>query len=374
MNINFYMPTNVIMMEDCVLKNAALFMDYGNTALIVTGANSAKMNGALDDITEALNSMGINYHLFDKVMANPTVACIYEGAAFARDHQVDFVIGIGGGSPMDAAKAIALLAVQEIPEEEIFLGKFTKHALPLVLIPTTAGTGSEVTPYSILTNVKSQTKTSIATPAIFPKLALLDAKYMKNLSMATTINTAVDALSHAVEGMLTVRGTEISNYFAVESIKKLLPCLQNISIEMGKNNPVISMDIREKLLYGSMLAGIVITHTGTTAVHAMGYSLTYFKNIDHGRANALLLPSFLRFVMKRDADTIKKILSAMGLDTIDEFESLCLLLLGERESITDKEIERFTAIAAVAKNIPNSKIVPDKEDIINIYSRSLPII
>ncbi len=374
MNINFFMPTKVIMAQDCIQNNATLLGELGSKALIVTGANSAKNNGSLQDITKALEAMDLPFILYDKVMANPTVAIVYEGARLAKEHQVDFVIGIGGGSPMDAAKAIALVAGSDIPEEEFFLGNYKDKALPIALVPTTAGTGSEVTPYSILTNIKLQTKTSIATPLIFPKLALLDAKYMRNLSMSTTIHTALDALSHAIEGMLSVRATDISNIIATESIKKIVPCLRFLSPEKDQDISGLTIDIREKLLYGSMLAGIVISHTGTTVVHSMGYSLTYFKNIDHGRANALLLPSFVRFFMKSDPDTVKRILNAMGLETIDEFEATFLRLIGEREQVTELELERYAGIAINAKNVVNSKVVPNKEDIVNIYHRSLQII
>ncbi len=374
MELNFYMPTKVIMGEDCVTKQAVLFKEYGRKALIVTGTNSAKINGALQDVEEALESQRIEYDLFDQIMANPTVACVYEGAAYAKEKKADFIIGIGGGSPMDAAKAIALLAVQDIAEEEIFLGKFVNQALPLVLIPTTAGTGSEVTPYSILTNTAGQTKTSIASPAIFPKLALLDAKYMRNLSVEITVNTGVDALSHAIEGMLSVRGTIVSDGIAVQSIQEIVPCLSALSPDTNKPATEIPMQLREKLLYGSMLAGVVISHTGTTAVHSMGYSLTYFKNIDHGRANGLLLPSFLRFVMKQDATLVKQILSAMSFSSLDDLEALFLRLLGERERITGQEIEKYAGIAIKAKNILNSKVKPEKEDLIQMYERSLNVI
>lgn len=373
MNIKFFMPTKVIMEDDCVAKNAALLKEYGQRALIVTGANSAKNNGSLQDITEALSALDIQYHIYDKVMVNPTVSCVYEGAAYAKKMNVDFVIGIGGGSPMDAAKAIALLAVQDIPEEELFICKFNDKALPLVMIPTTAGTGSEVTANSILTSDKLQTKRSINSQVLFPKLALLDAKYMKNLPMNITVNTALDALSHAVEGMLSIRSTEVSNLFAVESIRKITQCLPHLSAGDDQNISNLTMNIREKLLYGSMLAGIVISHTGTTAVHAMGYSLTYFKNIDHGRANALLLPSFLKFTAKSDPETVKKILVSMGLNTLDDFEALFLGLIGEREQITGKELDCFTGISINARSVSNSKVIPTKEDIYNIFSRGLQV-
>ncbi len=374
MNTNLYMPTKVIMSQECILNNTQLLNKYGRRALIVTGLHSSKANGALEDITKALASLNIDYFIFDKVMANPTVACVYEGAAFAKDNKVDFVIGLGGGSPMDAAKAMALLAVQEIPEEELFLNQFGDEALPLIMIPTTAGTGSEVTSNSILSSDVLQTKRSISSPSLYPKLALLDAKYMKQLPMSITINTALDALSHAIEGMISLRSTVFSDFVAVESIKKIAACLKYLSLGKEQDITNLTVDIREKLLYGSMLAGIVISHTGTTAVHAMGYSLTYFKNIDHGRANALLLPSFLRFIAKSNGELVSKVLEPMGMRTIDEFEALFLGLIGEEEKITAKDLELFTEISSKAKSIPNSKVVPLKEDIYNLYARSLQIL
>ena len=341
--------------------------------LIVTGGNSAKLCGALQDVTLSLQNQGIDFDVFDRIKSNPTVESVYEGAEFAKEKQAEFVIGIGGGSPMDAAKAIALLANQELREEVIFLGRYVDRALPIILIPTTAGTGSEVTPYSILTNDLKQTKTSISSPVLFPKIAFLDARYTKSLPMLTTINTALDALSHSIEGMLSVRASSISNALAVESIGRIKQCLSSLSPSPAANNK-ISIDIREKLLYASMLAGVVIAHTGTTVVHPMGYCLTYFKNLDHGRANGLILPSFLRFVAKHDAEAVKKILAASGVTTLDELEAIFLRLLGDREQITAKELERYTAIASQAKNVTNSRVIPTKEDIESIFARSLPIV
>ena len=374
MDINFFMPTKIILSEDCINKNAIRMKDYGKKAMIVTGANSAKASGALQDVINALHSQGVDFELYDRIRSNPSIASVYEGADFAKEKGVEYIIGIGGGSPMDAAKAIALLAAQELSEEELFLGKYEDKVLPIILIPTTAGTGSEVTPYSILTNDVKQTKTSISSPLLFPKIAFLDARYTKSLPMLTTINTALDALSHAIEGMMTVRADYSSNSLAMESIKRIAQCLGSLTPSSAENSSSkLSIDLREKLLYASMLAGVVIAHTGTTAVHSMGYCLTYFKNVDHGRANGLILPSFLRFIARHDSDTVKKILSAMGVTTLDEMEAIFLRLLGERESITMKEIERYTTIAFQAKNVVNSKVKPTKEDIENIYARSLTV-
>ncbi|MBP1756061.1 MAG: alcohol dehydrogenase, class [Firmicutes bacterium] len=375
MNINFFMPTKVIMSEECIIKNAELIKEYGVKALIVTGGNSAELSGALSDVITALQNQGISYDIYNRIHSNPSIASVYEGAAYAREIKAEFIIGIGGGSPMDASKAIALLAVQQLKEEELFSGQYGTQALPLILVPTTAGTGSEVTPYSILTNDAKQTKTSISSPLLFPKIAFLDARYTKSLPMSITINTALDALSHAIEGMLSVRSTFVSNALASESIYRITQCLRSLSPSkvLGVEHQ-LSIDIREKLLCGSMFAGVVIAHTGTTVVHAMGYCLTYFKDVDHGRANGLILPSFLRFIAKHDPEQVKRVLTAMGVASMDEFEALFLRLLGEREQITTKELERYVSIASQAKNRTNSKVVPTKEDIENIYTRSLTIV
>ena len=131
-------------------------------------------------------------------MSNPTVECVYDGAETAMEEEVDFVIAIGGGSSMDSAKAIALLAVSDIERKNLFDSNIGNKALPMIHIPTTAGTGSEVTPYAILTNHENRQKEYCVTMPFSPTYALLDAKYTKNLGLATTVNTAIDSLSHSV--------------------------------------------------------------------------------------------------------------------------------------------------------------------------------
>lgn len=357
MELTYCMPTRILSGRDCVVKKGAELAAFGKKALIVTGSRSAKANGSLDDVLKALASNAQEYCLYDRVMSNPTIACAYQGAAFAKQNGADFVIAIGGGSPMDAAKAMALLACQDIPEAELFSGKYGTEALPIVCVPTTAGTGSEVTQYSILTNDKAETKTSIATALIFPKLALLDAKYLSGLNRATAVNTVVDALSHAIEGMLSVRASELSDLLACESIRLISSCFTDLS------EGTLSFEQLERLLYASTLAGMVIANTGTTAVHAMGYSLTYFKNVDHGRANGLLLGEYLKFAQKTNEPLVRKILAPMKLSSVSAFKTLMEKLLGEKETLTGEEIARFSAIAAKARNIPNSAVAPSESDI-----------
>jgi alcohol dehydrogenase class IV len=231
MNVNFYMPTKVIMEVGCVIKHKESMRGLGKKAMLVTGRNSAKYNGSQADVTQALQSMGISYVIYDQVMSNPTIDCVYEGASLAKKENVEFIISIGGGSPMDAGKAIALLAAQEVSKENLFAGQYEHKVLPMVHVPTTAGTGSEVTQYAILTNDKAQTKTSIATPFLFPTIAFCDPTYMMGLNDTVTINTAIDALSHAIEGMLSIRSTALSDALAVESIQVIMQNIKSVKNE-----------------------------------------------------------------------------------------------------------------------------------------------
>ncbi|MEA4814440.1 MAG: iron-containing alcohol dehydrogenase family protein [Oscillospiraceae bacterium] len=363
MKQNFYLPTKIIMDTDCVAANAKQLAALGTKALIVTGAHSAHVNGSLDDVTQALKSEGRAYKVFDKVEPNPTVECVYAGAKCARDAGCDFVIAIGGGSPMDSAKAIAMLAIQDIPEAKIFSGGY-KERLPLCCIPTTAGTGSEVTQYSILTNDSAKTKTSLASPVLFPDLALLDSKYMASLPRSTMINTVLDSMSHSAEGYLSVKSTAFSDTLALKAMRIIGRCLERLGTG-GLNG-----DDRADLLLASTMGGMVIVHTGTTAVHAMGYSLTYFRHIDHGRANGILLTEFLKRAERACPERTADILTALGFSSFTDMERKLNLLLGKKEKITGEELSEYADIAIKAGNIANCLWKPERSDLYDIYLAS----
>ncbi len=361
----YHMPTRVIMGENCIKSNPEIFLGIGRKVLIVTGAKSAKNNGSLDDVIDTLASNGQAWVIFDRVDPNPSIACVKEGTIFAQKEEVDSIIAIGGGSPMDAAKAINLLACQDISEDNLFSGNYGTKIMPMIFVPTTAGTGSEVTPYSILTNDRAQTKTSLSSPILFPKFSFLDARYMESMPIDITINTAIDALSHSIEGMLSIKANPITNSLAAESIRRIASCFN--ALKSG----CLSLEQRFELLYGSTLAGMVIANTGTTAVHSMGYSLTYFHNVDHGRANGLILASFMSYINEDNSELITSILSIMGLKTVQEFKDALNELLGERESLDKEKIEKYAAIAAKSKNASNSIVTPNKEDLVSILSEAL---
>jgi len=371
MTNKYYMPTRVIMGQDCITENSELFRTLGKKALIVTGAQSAKKNGSEKDVKTALDSVSIPYLVFDKIMSNPTISCVYEGASFAKENGVDFIIAIGGGSPMDAGKAIALLTAQDIEEGNLFSGSYENKVLPMAFVPTTAGTGSEVTQYAILTNDKAQTKTSIVSDLLFPTITFLDAKYTEYLGVVTTINTAIDALSHAVEGMLSVRASMVSDALAVAGIKMIINCVPDMMRALHSGSEVVfNLKVREQLLQASFMAGMVIAQTGTTAVHAMGYSLTYFKDIDHGRANGLLLGEYLKLVEMVRPDLAGRILVAMDFSEAEQFSELLNKLLGEKEEISTEEIKQYSKMAIQTKNIDNCVVKPIEENLRTMFELS----
>ena len=363
MILNFFMPTKVFLGKDCIIENAAQLKTLGKKAFIVTGRGSAKANGSLACVQGALQTSGIAYSVFDRILSNPSIELVREAAKIAREAGADFIIGIGGGSPMDAAKAIAILAANEVDDAVLFSGPYPHPVLPVVAVPTTAGTGSEVTQYSVLTDDKQQTKRSIANEVLFPQMAFLDASYTEKLPAHVTIHTAIDALSHVVEGYLSVKATTISDMLAAESMTILGKCLKALD---GK----VDFAVREQLLYASMLAGMVIAHTGTTALHSMGYSLTYFRDIDHGRANGLLMYEYLEFIAVEHGSRIDKMVSLMGMNSLEELKKCLDNLLGDKESISKSEIKQFSAKAIQAKNVLNTIRKPSEDHLAGIFERS----
>lgn len=355
----------------------------GQKALVVTGKKSARINGAYDDAVKALTANGQDYVLYDRVMANPTDTCVYEAGALARKEGCDFVLAIGGGSPMDAAKAAAVLGIKDIPKEDLFGTSFTS-ALPLAAVPTTAGTGSETTPYSVLVDTTGPdgktpkeggpAKRSIGSPLLFPRFAFLDAKYMAGLNRETTVNTAIDALSHAVEGFLSRRANYVSDILAKESICLIMDNVEPLlAFTVDSAAAVFPAEAREKLLLASAIAGMVIAQTGTALPHSMGYLFTINWNTDHGRANGLLLKSFLFWCREREAAAsisprIPELCAALGME-LEPFFAILEKLLGQREKASEAELQDWGS--QPMKNGANTYIQPTQEEILRIYRESV---
>lgn len=368
MQFGFFMPTKVLFGNDCIQQNATEFSVWGRRALVVTGRNSARISGALADVGAALDGQGIAWKLFDQIGENPTFAMVEAGGEAGKDFSPDMIVAIGGGSPLDAAKAIAVLSVNEIAASQLYDGNFLNPPLPIIAIPITAGTGSEVTQYSILTDAARQTKRSFAQPGLFAKVAFLDARYTQTLSPEVTLDTAVDALSHCIEGYLSRRANPLSDALALEAIRRFG------SVRTALTCGQYDLDIREALLYISMLGGMVIAQAGTTVVHALGYSLTYFHSVPHGRANGLLMGEFLRFNQGVAAEKTELLLTAMNMKSVDEFECWLDELFPVKTCLTEQELEEFADLAEKTANVANTPRQPNHEQLKQLLRDSLKLI
>ena len=333
MNMKFFMPTRVIMEKDAVVNNASLFLEYGKKALIVTGKHSAEINGSLEDTIKALNKCNINYVVFNEVEENPSLETIQKAADIGNDFGCEFIIGIGGGSPLDASKAIAVMMKNPEVSKENIIGAGKLDALDVVAIPTTSGTGSETTQYSIVTVHKEKTKMNLG-QEVFPKIALLDAKYTEFMPVKTTISTAIDAFSHLVESYLNKNANIVTDGIIEKSLTiwgKTIP-----SLLAGK----FTYEDRENLMIASTMAGVVIAQTGTSLPHGMGYPLTYFKNIPHGLANGCLYKEYL--AVFKDREKVNNIWRLLGLKSYKEMEDILVSLTKINIEISEEEIKSYT--------------------------------
>ncbi|MEN6461161.1 MAG: iron-containing alcohol dehydrogenase family protein [Syntrophomonas sp.] len=360
------LPTNIFFGADAVKNNYKSLESLGKKALIVMGqGGSARRNGALNDVCHALQQCSMTWENFDQVEANPSIATVRKGAEIAQISKCDYIIGIGGGSPLDAAKAIAILAVNDISDEKLVNLEF-ETALPLVAVPTTAGTGSEVTPASILTYPEVESKINVSSPLIIPRLAFLDPVYTLDLPLSITIDTAVDSLAHALEGYLAKRANPVTDIIARDALGILGPKLKEMAA--GQH---LTLEDRDNLLYASMLAGMVISHTGTSIPHALGYSLTYFKGLPHGRATGMILPGFMDFnVLHSNSPKVKAAMQWAGFKSVEEFRSILQRLLGKAQDCTQVEKEKYIEICMElkAKSVANNLVAANKNDLLNMIN------
>ena len=362
MNMNFYMPTKVISGKNCISQNKALFK-LGKSCMIVTGATSAIKSGALDDVIDALCECGIEYIVYDKIRENPLLSTCYDGGVIAREFGCDFVVGIGGGSPMDAAKAIAgFIANPDIEPDEIFNIPALNPSVPIILVPTTSGTGSEGNPYSILSLDGKDKKQTFNSPYSYARYAFLDYKYTISLSRNYSLSTALDAFCHCIESYMSPKSTEISRMFALFGAKNIWESFD----ELDKGD--ISEQTREALMYASFAGGVAINTTGTGFPHPMGYNLTFYADLPHGRACAVFIGKYVEYQSKCEEGI--KLLSdfAAYLGTSPDEIARRLPALAEFTAEIDEEtLTMFADKVKTAGNFANAPYKVSYDEMMEIY-------
>lgn len=363
---SLYINSKVISGKNCVIENANMLSGFGKKCLIVTSGSAAEKSGALSDVTGALNTCGIEYCIFNKITANPLVSTVIEGGKVARDFGADFIFGIGGGSPLDASKAVAICACN--PEYDInglYNRKIPSKALPVVLLGTTSGTGSEVTGVSVLTNDNNMQKKSISGGDCYASLVFADSKYTYSMGYDVTVSTALDAFAHAVEGWFSPKCDEIATTYA----KLALPKIYNGLKVLLENKKVPDEETRDELYYGSLFAGLELNICGAAFPHTVGYVLTENFNIPHGKACTAFVPFFLGKAKRADFERFLNLLSLLGENEVKVIKTIKELTnvkdLGASESQVDQWCLRWDDNVKNFKNSPGGFTVEEAKKALN---------
>lgn len=349
--MNFYIPVKVYSEENCVMKHGAELAALGTRALIVTGKNSARRCGAFDDVTKALSKNGVSWVEFAEVEENPSVETIMRARQVGCKVKADFVIGIGGGSPMDAAKAVALMMKHPDSDWTYMYDKSAETTtVPIAEIPTTAGTGSEVTAVSVLTRHDKHVKGSIP-HKIFPQLALIDGKYLTSAPSHVLANTTMDALCHLYESYVHSKATDFSRMCAEAGIRIWA---RSKEVILGRREACA--EDYQNMMNASCMAGMSIAHTATSIPHALSYRLTYSANMAHGKACGYFLAGYLK---EADPEQVSYILSLAGFDSADALEEYYVKTCG-RDEVPAEILEE--TVSEVLANESKLKLPPFKAD------------
>lgn len=362
------MPVKVLFEENCIINNKHYFSELGDKCLVVTGKSSAKLSGALDDIRNALASEGVSYEIFDEIMENPTFEILDKARNLYKDKGIDFVIGIGGGSPLDAAKMIAVLLKMEIGQVRDLLQEGDYRALPVVAVPTTSGTGSETTPYSIITDIEVDYKVTCKAK-VFPKIAMIDVKYFMTMPNSVTKSTAIDALCHLSEGYLVVNSNLYSDELALSGLKYFQKAMKDLE------DNSFTKEMHENLIHASTIAGMVISHSGTGIPHGMGYYLTMEDQVYHGKATGLFLASLVDLHLKRSPRSEKadRLLKILGFKDVEEFRHYILKVVGGHKINKELILDYAKAMSLNKRKLGAHDFEITYDDMLNAFLESLNI-
>lgn len=370
------MPVRIISGEGCV-SSFGKFRDLGGKCAIITGKNSHKTCPASGDVKKALSEQGVEYIFLAEAENNPTFANVCDMTGKVLSFGADFLVGIGGGSAMDAAKAAALFATSGIPRDgllydlngnlipDIYSYPYSAP-LPLVLVGTTAGTGSEVTANAVITTGStgdgSIVKKSVKTAESYARYAFCDPRYTETLSPEYTVGTALDFICHALEAMFSAKCGIIGKNAGLDAVRLGMPALE--AFVRGKRD----LSLRHDLLAASVIAGLAINDGGTTFPHALGYQLTNYHGLPHGYACAAFVGQFL--IRQQEKSDISEVLRALGCADAEEFSGKVRKMMSPYCTVprlTDDEAVKYTGLAMKNPGTFNNFLDLSREDILQIY-------
>lgn len=323
-NFDVMMPTRIIFGVGRIAEVGKVSRAYGKRALLVTYKDSFGMEETIDKTSDLLKEEGISVIRYSEVVPDPPTEIINQGAKVVKEESIDLLVGLGGGSAIDSAKAIGAVAVNGgdawdymacNPECKKF-----DSAMPVIAIPTTSGTGSETTAVAVLTKKQIKSKGSIVNPAIFAKVAIIDPELSATMPPSLTASTGIDAFGHAMEAFLSKRATPYVERLSPEAMKLIW---DNLSLAYEDGNNILA---RANMAWASCLGGMMLAQSGVIGVHALSQALGAHLNIPHGIAVAIATPVFLEYNRQESSKKYVQLAKELGIDkglkddeVIDEF-------------------------------------------------------
>lgn len=376
MNFNYYLPVNLIFGRGKVSELGNVTVRYGKKALIVTGRNSTKKSGLLERSKEYLKKASVDCAVFDQVPSNPHTTTAMKAAQMAKQESCDVIIGLGGGSILDCAKAAAFLAVNDGDINEYIFGlQQSDRALPIILVPTTCGTGSEGNGFAVLTNPENGDKKSLRCNAIVAKASIIDSECMITMPKDVLASVGYDALCHCMEAYISKSSqpiTDIMCLYGIELIGKYI-----VSVFLGSQ----SVEAWDAISLASTLGGMVINTAGVALPHGMEHPASGLKNIVHGQGLAALTPVIMQESINGSPEKFAVISRLLGgkneADYVDVLmrlqEKLQLTMKLSELGIEKKDIDWMTenCMKVAIGNINNHPVTFDREKIREIYYKAL---
>lgn len=377
----FSIPQYIISGENALQMSGQHISAFGKKALIVTDDVMVKL-GNVQKLTDTLDEIKVNYVIYSGVNSEPTHSMIDEGVEIYKKENCDFLIGIGGGSPMDAMKAIGAVVTNGGSICD-YMGKVIENKLPpTVAIPTTAGTGSEATKVSIITNTNTNVKMLLNDPKLMANLAIVDPVFTLTAPPAVTAATGVDALTHAIEAYTSLKAFSMSDIYAISAVKRIFDNIYEVFVN-GSN-----MQARREMAIAALEAGIAFSNASVTIVHGMSRPIGAMFHVPHGLSNAMLLKVCLPYIKPGATARLNQLAKEIGVfrqgmtpdEGADAFVTATLALLRTLNIQTPAEFginreEFFNAIPkmsidALASGSPgNTRRIPNEEEIQELYKK-----
>lgn len=369
-------PAKVLVGDNVLEDSKGLLAEYGKKALVVTGRHVGK-SVMMQRLKTALGRDGVEYEIFDGITGEPTDTMIEAGVEAYRTAGCDFCIGIGGGSPLDSAKAIAAMTVNSGAIAD-YNGKVIEGKIPnVVAIPTTAGTGSEATKFTIITDVKRDIKMLLKGDVLVPTLAIVDYAMSADSPKGVTAATGLDALTHAIESFVSVKASPATDKLVVEAVKKIMKYLP-VAYRDGNN-----VEARREMAEAALLAGVCINNSSVTVVHGMSRPIGALFHVPHGISNAMLLGTCLEDMRNEASEKYKALADAVGIgdkDFIEAVKELCRVCevptlkgYGIDEAKFVASIDKMSADAIASGSPGNASKRYTAEDCRRLYLEAFPV-